>query len=163
MRVPPATVRTNQELVNEFTRTVWNGERLEAITALTTNDVVVHGLGAGVDREREKFVTFHTGLLKAVPNLTHTIQSLVTDGTEVLAHVTIEGTPERQFGALVATGTSFVADGFHRYRIEDGRIAEVWTLPNAMGMLRQLGVFPDTPGKMVKLMFGAVKGRLFGV
>jgi predicted ester cyclase len=152
----------NAALVRRFVADVWNGEDLDAVEDLATADLVVHGLGAGVDRTREEFVEFHRGLLAAVPDLDHAVEDLLVDRDGVVAHVRIRGTPERQYGALAPTGASFDADGFQRYRIEDGRVGEVWVLPNAMVMLRQLGVFPDTPGKVLRLALGALRARLRG-
>lgn len=149
-------------LVDRFIEAVWNGEDMDALTDLGTPGLIVHGLGAGVDRTREEFVTFHGGLLEAVPDLHHTVDTLVTDNDRVVAYVTISGTPERQYGALAPTGNSFESVGFQMYRIEDGAIAEVWVLPNGMGMLKQLGIFPDSPAAMLGLMVRALKARLVG-
>lgn len=158
----PQSVAENKALVTRFIDAVWNGEDLDAINDLASPDLVVHGLGAGVDRTRSEFADFHGGLLDAVPDLNHDIEDIVAEGDRVVASVTIRGTPERQCGALAPTGKTFESVGFQQYRIEDGRIAEVWVLPNAMGMLRQLGIFPDSPGKVLRLMAGALKARLPG-
>lgn len=152
----------NKELVTGFIDAVWNGEDLDAIEDLATADLVVHGLGAGVDRTRDEFAEFHGELLEAVPDLEHVVEDIVAEKDQVVAYVTIRGTPEHQFGALAPTGESFESVGFQKYRIEDGALAEVWVLPNAMGMLRQLGIFPDSPGKVLRLMVEALKGRLMG-
>ena len=158
----PSPVEANRDLVHRFVREVWNGEDLDALAELAPPDLVVHALGAGVDRAGEAFLEFHAGLLGAVPDLEHTVEDVVVEGDRAVAYVTVRGTPERQYGALSPTGESFDSVAFQRYRIEDGRIAEVWVLPNAMGMLRQLGVFPDSPGKVLRLLFGALKSRVMG-
>ena len=158
----PSATEATRDLVRRFVTNVWNGEDLDTIEDLATPDLVVHGLGAGVDRTREEFVEFHAGLLDAVPDLEHAVEDVVVEGDRAVAYVTVRGTPERQYGALAPTGESFDSVAFQRYRIADGRIAEVWVLPNAMGMLRQLGVFPDSPAKVLRLLFGALKGRLPG-
>lgn len=149
-------------LVDRFVDAVWNGEDLGALDHLAHPELVVHHLGAGVDRTRDEFATFHGGLLEAVPDLEHSVRDYVAAEDMVVAFVSIQGTPERQYGALAPTGESFETVGFQQYRFTDGRIAEVWVLPNAMGMLRQLGVFPDSPAAILRLLFGALKARLFG-
>lgn len=158
----PSAPEANGELIRRFVASVWNGEDLDAVEELTTTDLVVHALGADVDRTREEFVEFHAGLLEAIPDLEHAIEDVIIEGDRAVAYVTIRGTPKKQYGALAPTGESFETVGFQKYRIEDGRIAEVWVLPNAMGMLRQLGIFPDSPGKVLRLLFGALEGRLMG-
>lgn len=151
-----------RDLVERFVRDVWNGEDLEAIGTLAAADLVVHGLGAGVDRTLEEFVDFHRGLLEAVPDLTHTVEDVVVEGDDAVAFVRLRGTPQRQYGALAPTGETFDTVGFQKYRIADGSVVEVWVLPNAVGMLRQLGVFPDSPAKVLKLVFGALRTKLLG-
>ena len=153
---------SNETLVRRFVADVWNGEDLDALDELTTADFVAHHLGAGNDRDGDAFREFHAGLLSAVPDLTHEVEDVVVDGDDLVAYLTISGTPERQYGALAPTGESFEGPCFQKYRVEDGRVAELWVLPNAMGMLRDLGIFPDSPGKMLRLVAGAVRGRLFG-
>ena len=151
-----------RELVGRFVRDVWNGEDLGAIGTLAAPDLVVHGLGAGVDRSRDEFVEFHRGLLEAVPDLTHHVEDVVVEGDDAVAFVRITGTPERQYGALAPTGETFNTVGFQKYRVADGSVAEVWVLPNAVAMLRQLGVFPDSPAKVLKLVLGALRAKLLG-
>lgn len=153
---------SNEALVLRFVDDVWNGEDLDALDELTTADFVTHHLGAGNDRDRDEFREFHAGLLSAVPDLTHVVEDVVADGDDLVAYLTISGTPERQYGALAPTGKSFEGPCFQKYWVEEGRVAELWVLPNAMGMLRDLGIFPDSPGKMLRLVAGAIRGRLFG-
>jgi predicted ester cyclase len=43
------------------------------------------------------------------------------------------------------TGQRFDAEGIIIARIEDGMIAERWASYDALGMMRQLGILPDTP------------------
>lgn len=156
-QVPNGTVP-----VQRFIEQVWNGTALDELGELVTADFVVHHLGSGTDRNQDEFAAFHGGLLEAIPDLDFRVEDLIVDGDTVVAHVWIRGTPERQYGALAPTGQSFDAVGFQKYRLEDDRIAEVWVLPNAMGMLRDLGIFPDSPGEMLRLVFAAMKGRLLG-
>lgn len=158
----PSMAVANKNLLTRFLDAVWNGEDLHAIDTPATEDLVVHGLDAGVDRTRDEFADFHKGLLEAVPELEHVVENLIAEDGQVASYVTIRGTPEQQYGALALTGESFESVGFQKYRIEDGKVAEVWVLPNAMGMLRQLGIFPDSPGKVLRLMAGAMKARLLG-
>lgn len=153
---------TNEALVRRFVADVWNGGDLESIQQLTTADFVAHQLGASNDRDRDAFKEFHAGLLDAVPDLRHEVEDVVADGDDLVLFLTVRGTPEKQYGALAPTGESFEGPCFQKYRIEDGRVAELWVLPNAMGMLRDLGIFPDSPGKMLRLIAGAIRGRLFG-
>lgn len=162
-KVEQAAGGTAQErLVRRFVTEVWNGEDLHAIETLATTDLMAHHLGAGRNRSREGFATFHATLLGAIPDLNHEIDDIVVDGNRVAVRVTLRGTPERGIGPLPANGRAFEQPGFQEYRIEGDRVAELWVLPNAMGMLRDLGAFPDSPGKMLRLVGAAAKARFLG-
>jgi predicted ester cyclase len=122
--------------------------------------LVVHQLGKGEDADRQAFEAFVTEFAAAVPDLRFDVESTVAEGDEVVVHLTVSGTPQKPVGALRPTGESFTADAFHRYRIEDGRIAEAWLLPNGMGIVAQLGLLPDSPVKVVRLVVGRIVSRI---
>lgn len=63
---------------------------------------------------------------------------------------------------FAATGETFETASMHVFRVEDGRIHEQWQLADALGMLQQLDLLPDSPGKVARLVLGRVKGRLVG-
>jgi hypothetical protein len=46
---------------------------------------------------------------------------------------------------LAPTGKSFTITYAWFCRIADGRIAEVWSLPNGLGLLQQLDALPEPP------------------
>lgn len=153
--------RTDTEgVVREFVRAVWNGEDPDAIERLTTADFVLHQLVADEDHDREGFVTFQRGMLDALPDFELTIEDMVVDGDDAIALVTLSGTPERPYQALQPTGKSFSSPAFQKYRLEDGQVVEVWVMVDAMGTMRQLGLFPPGPGLVLRMVGRTLKARL---
>lgn len=149
-------------VVREFIRAVWNGEVPDALEQLTTPDFALHQLVADEDHDRASFEAFRTEMHDAMPDFAMVIEDLVVEGDRAIAHVTMNGTPEKPMQALQPTGESFSVDAFHKYRFEDGRIAEAWVMADAIGTLSQLGVFPPGPGMMLRIVAGKVKARLLG-
>ena len=149
-------------VVRAFVDDVWNGDDPGALDALTTDDFVLHQLVAGEDHDREAFASFQADMRTAIPDLTIEVEDLVVDGDDAVALVRMRGTPERPMQAIRPTGESFDVDAFQKYRIEDGRIAEVWVMVDAIGTMRQLGLFPPSPGTMLRVAAGKAKSRLFG-
>lgn len=153
---------TNEAVVLRFVADVWNGEAVDAIETLTTPDFVLHQLVADEHHDQVGFATFQAGILEAIPDLTIEVEDIVVQGDDAVAFVRMRGTPERPYQAIRPTGASFEADAFHKYRIEDGRISEVWVMADAIGVLSQLGLFPPTPRTLLRVAAGKARARLFG-
>lgn len=49
---------------------------------------------------------------------------------------------------IAPTGRSVVFTGINVYHLACGQIVEGWSEPDALGLLRQLGVVPDVIGPM---------------
>lgn len=156
------TRTASEAVVREFVAAVWNGEEPDATEGLTTPDFTLHQLVAEEDHDRESFEEFRTEMHDAMPDFSLEIVDLVADGDKAITHVTMSGTPEKPMQALQPTGESFSVNAFHKYRLEDGRIAEVWVMADALSTLNQLGLFPPPPAMILKMVAGKVKGRLFG-
>ena len=149
-------------VVRAFIDAVWNGADPDAIDELTTEDFALHQLVARETHDREGFVAFQTEMLAAMPDFSMTVDDLVVDGDDVVARVTMGGTPERPMQAIRPTGRSFQVQAFQQYRLRDGRVAEVWVMADAVGTLSQLGIFPPTPRVMARIALGKLRSRLLG-
>jgi len=152
----------NEAIVRRFVDDVWNGGNPDAIETLTTPAFVLHQLVADEHHDRESFSSFHAGLSEAVPDLTIDVEDLVVDGHDAVALVRMRGTPERPYQALRPTGESFDVHAFHKYRLADGRVDEVWVMADAVGTMRQLGLFPPSPGTLLRVAAGKARKRLLG-
>lgn len=80
----------------------------------------------------------------AFPDLHCTVDDEISVGDKVAAHWTLRGTHHGPFLGNRPTGRQIVAQGIIFARIDQGRIAEEWTLVDQMGILQQLGLIPPT-------------------
>lgn len=149
-------------VVEAFVEEVWNGEGPAALEALTTPDFALHQLVADEDHDRESFAAFRTEMHDAMPDFSMAIEDLVVEGDDAVALLRMGGTPVKPLQALQPTGESFSVHAFHKYRVEDGRIAEAWLMVDAIGTMSQLGLFPPGPRMVLRLLAGKLKGRLLG-
>lgn len=149
-------------VVREFVRAVWNGEDPAALEQLTTPDFALHQLVAHEHHDRESFEAFRAEMHDAMPDFSMAIEDLVVDGDDAVALIRMGGTPVRPLQALQPTGESFSVHAFHKYRLEDGRIAEGWLMVDAIGTMSQLGLFPPGPRMLLRMVAGKLKARLFG-
>ena len=83
----------------------------------------------------------------AFPDLQCTLEGEIRQGDEFAAHWTMSGTHTGPFLGTPATGKSFTVQTVQYGRLENGRIAEDWTLAEQMGMMQQLGLVPPPSGR----------------
>ncbi len=74
----------------------------------------------------------------AFPDLRVVDDFSVASGDIVAARWHARGTSQGDFLGVAPTGRSLDYTGLSMYRIEDGRIAEIWETRNTLGILHQL-------------------------
>jgi len=75
---------------------------------------------------------------RSFPDLAITDYFTLAQGDIVAAHWTARGTSEGNFLILPPTGKTVEYTGVSMYRIEEGRIAEIWETRNTLGIMQQL-------------------------
>jgi steroid delta-isomerase-like uncharacterized protein len=81
----------------------------------------------------------------AFPDLNITMVEMIAEGDRVVARWTAQGTNTGEMMGMPPTGKAFQAPGMNMFRINGGKVAEVWTSFDDLGMMQQLGIVP-TPG-----------------
>lgn len=77
-------------------------------------------------------------LITAFPDVKLTVEEVVQEKDRLAARVTIEGTHKGEFAGIKPTGKKVRAANFALYRLENGKIAEVWSLTDLASLTRQL-------------------------
>ena len=156
------TASDTRTAVGDFVDRVWNDGDTDALIELTTDGFALHQLVAKESFDRDGFAGFLEETHDAMPDFSMVVDELVVEGDDAVALLTMSGTPEKPLQAVQPTGKSFSVKVFQKYRLEDGRIAEVWVMADAIGTLSQLGVFPPGPRLMLRIAAGKLKAKLFG-
>jgi steroid delta-isomerase-like uncharacterized protein len=141
---PDSSTEQNKAVVSRFVEEVWENGNVDAIDALFTEDSILHDPTEDV-RGPEAFKTYNERYLAAFPDLQYEIQDMIAEDDKVVFRARMRGTHEGEFMGFEATGERFDAEGIIIARIEDGMIAERWASYDALGMMRQLGIVPDSP------------------
>jgi predicted ester cyclase len=76
------------------------------------------------------------------PDIRVTIEDQLGEGDQVVTRMTFYGTQRGEFQGLPPTGKSVTFTGINIARIEGGKIAELWSEFDALGVLQQLGAIP---------------------
>ena len=70
------------------------------------------------------------------------VQHILGEGDLVATHWTVSGTHQAEFFGTPATGRKVTVEGMNVYRLVDGRITDVWTQFDGLGVMQQLGALP---------------------
>jgi predicted ester cyclase len=93
-------------------------------------------------RGPEGFKAIFAALRHGFPNLQFTIQDLVVEDSRVAVRWTSKGIHDGEFAGAAPTGREVSNEGIAIYRVEDGKIVEMWSQVDRFGILQQIGVLP---------------------
>ncbi len=84
-----------------------------------------------------------TACRAAFEHLNVTVEDMVAEGDKVAARFIARGVHKGSFMNLPPTGKPITMTGIEIFRIEDGKIAELWGEANLLGLMVQLGIVPS--------------------
>jgi predicted ester cyclase len=111
-----------------------NGHRFEDLGEFVARDVAIDG----TDRGLEAYAAELRAVVRAFPDYRWEVRRLVVDAPWIAAHLTDTGTHCEPFRGVPATGRSVALPEFAFYRVEGGRIAEVWGSAFHVHLVEQL-------------------------
>lgn len=76
----------------------------------------------------------------AFHDLNVTVEDMVAEGDKIVARFTAHGIHKGAFMGLPPTGKSISMTGIEIFRIEGGKINEIWGEANLFGLMQQLGI-----------------------
>jgi steroid delta-isomerase-like uncharacterized protein len=138
---PSVDTATSRALIARWFEEVLREHRVKALTEIASPNVLVHPTAmpceagyyatAGLEKWlQEQWVAF--------PDLTIVDIFTVASGDIVAARWQARGTSRGHFLGVAPTGRSLDYSGISMFRVEDGRIAEIWETRNTLGILHQL-------------------------
>lgn len=119
---------------------LFNSGRYEAVGQIYHSDCVVHTNNKNY--RLNESVSEGKGWRSAAPDLSMTPGEMSVQGDIVTVSWTARGTNTGHGNGLRATGRKILVHGTSRFRMVDGKIAEVWNNFDQNDMFRQLGVSP---------------------
>lgn len=131
----PNTADENAALARRYLADVVAADDSSAADAFLTVDASVHDpvFGAGV-----------TGWPSPTyDSIEVDVRDLVATDDRVAVRGIVRGSPRAPLDHLPSPDGRFEVAQSWFYRIEDGRIAELWSLPDGLNLVRQLGTLPD--------------------
>ena len=132
---------SNEALVRRFFEEFCNGRRAEVADEIVAADYVSHGPQAPPARGPEE-VKARVALYQDAVDGHWDVQELFAAGDRVVARWIGSGTHVGELMGIPATGRPIAVEALSVFRIADGKIAEEWTVWDALGLLQQVGAVP---------------------
>lgn len=132
----------NAALVWGFLIDVVTSDDTEAVGTDLANDVVDHNLVFGEKRVQRPIMILGWRVLAAA-DIDIDVEDVVATEDTVAVRGPVAGTHQESLLDLAPTGASFEITFAWFCRIDGGRIAEIWLLPDGLGLTQQLGVIPE--------------------
>jgi len=131
----------NEALVRRFFEELCNGRRAEVADQIIADDFVSHGPQAPPAQGPEG-VKARVGLYQESVEGHWGVQELFSAGNRVVARWNGTGTHVGELMGVEPIGKPISIEAISVFRIGDGRIAEEWTVWDALGLLQQVGAVP---------------------
>jgi steroid delta-isomerase-like uncharacterized protein len=132
----------NKQMIQKFVQVVWNGRDLAALKDFWTEDCVNHAMpgtdNLGLNALRIYHDWFFGDFFFAFPNSQIEIVQQIAEGDRVVSYITSTGTHSGVFYGIPPTGKNISTSVIRIDRIQDGKIAEHWSISDAAGLMHQL-------------------------
>jgi predicted ester cyclase len=139
------SVEQNKQVVRQMVERTGRGDS-SAIDELSTENFVLHALhsnsGLGMDFDRSGYKKANDGGHAGFPDYSMTIDDMIAEDDKVFVLSTRSGTLTSKWGALNPTGKNMNEKRLALYRLDNGKVAEVWLTDEFLGQYQQLGVLP---------------------
>jgi steroid delta-isomerase-like uncharacterized protein len=135
----------DKALAHRFHVDIFQGGDLDAADELCAPDFVIHapGLPPELQRGPEGVKRFAAMLRRGfgdVVEITH--EDTIAEGDKVVIRWSSRGTHRGEFLGIPPTGKATTTTGIDIFRVEGGRLAELWQNWDQLGLLQQLGALP---------------------
>jgi steroid delta-isomerase-like uncharacterized protein len=134
-------------------------ETLARATELVSDDFVLYDpLASEPVRGYDGFIEYYSTNVNAFPDLTFETEDIFGSDDKVVVRYTTRGTHEGDLAGIPPTGREIQIGCMDIYRVEDGKLAEVWACYDSYGMMQQLGLlFPGVLMQAPKLLWRKLK------
>jgi len=139
------TRETDPDVVRRYLE-AFNDRDRETMTELLADDVVEHGSHAKL-HGADEVVDFLDSYLDIFPDYAGETERMVAEGDTVAVRYRVSGTHTGEYRDVEPTGHTAEWTGMAMYRVEDGKIAEIWLEEDRLGLLEQLEVV-DPPAHL---------------
>jgi len=140
---PDARLEQNKALADRFNMDIFVDGKLDVADEILSSDFVAHALVS------PEFTSGPEGIKKWATSMRNSLSDVwinhyetIAEGNLVMTRWEGGGIHTGEMAGVPASGNSIKITGFDLFRIEGGKIVELWQEQNVLGMLQQLGALP---------------------
>ena len=142
---PDPMLEANKELFRQYVE-AYNANDMDRFDELMTTDFARHSDAVPAVNSLEEFKAELAQGFEAFPDGRMEAHILVAEGDKVAGYMTFVGTQQGAWGPLPATGAQADLKFVYLFRVEGGKLAEMWVEFDNIAFLTQLGHFPPPEG-----------------
>jgi steroid delta-isomerase-like uncharacterized protein len=117
---------------------ILNRGHFDAWIDLLAPDLVAHHVSAGDIASRDAFIGAIRTYRNSFPDLSVELHRVIADGSMAAAQFTSRATFVHDYFGIPATGKPWELPGMGFYRIEGGRLSEMWWVEDVTGWMQRL-------------------------
>ena len=137
----------NKAIARRWFDELFNAQNLDVADEITAPDSVTHDpllthLPSGPEGDKYVVNLYHGSF----PDARITIEDQIAEGDRVVTRWTGRGTHRVEFMGVAPSDNRVEIAGVTINRISGGKIAETWTIYDALGLMQQIGAMPSSEG-----------------
>jgi steroid delta-isomerase-like uncharacterized protein len=136
----------NKAIVRRHIEEVWNQGKIAVFDELNAPNWIYHDSSRPDIHTLDDYKRYITEVRSVFPDIRFTIADMFAEGEQVVVRWVCHATNTGDLPSmnLPATGKQVTVTGISIFRFADGKGVEAWNEMNSLGMLRQLGVIPES-------------------
>jgi predicted ester cyclase len=138
----PNSSEQNKAVVRRFVREFKNEANLDIVDELFASNFQHHLKDPILPPGREAIKLLGRAVFAAFPDVEANIDDLLADGEKVIERTTAAATHKGEFNGIPPTGKQVAWSEIHIYRLERGKVAELWSEIDFLSILTQIGAIP---------------------
>lgn len=140
-RAQAAHGEQNKELVRKTMEATWSKGAFETLKELLAPEYAFYYPSNSPNPvSREELIEFVKMYRKAIPDITMSIEELISTEDKIIIRFVERGTHIREFMGIPATGNKYEVSGIGIIRIANGKVIEMREEYDVLGLYQQLGM-----------------------
>jgi predicted ester cyclase len=129
---------TNKEIVKLYYDELWNKQKKEYIDILFDDNITFHGSLNINTKGKKEFENYMETILTGIPNLFHSIVSLVDENDQIAVRALYNGRHTGKLFDYEASNNKIQYNGASFFKFRDGKIVDIWVLGDLNTLTKQL-------------------------
>jgi steroid delta-isomerase-like uncharacterized protein len=134
----------NEECLRRLYDEALSGGDMNVVDEICADDFALHTPSSPEPiRGPEGFKRYVGTYRDAFPDVELVVEDIITEADTAALRGTLTGTHDGELVGIPPTGLEVSVMGMTIVRFENGKVVEMWSISDTLGLLQQLGVAPD--------------------